>query len=408
MQRDEGKRAAQPPPPGGWPAGSTSPSSPQGLETRSRKRTRTDSASSPSAASNGTLGAVVDAHRDIRRVTADSYQGHTPSTYKAWLQGIDPQTAGKPAYTSYISAKVAQPFETGWGVGVVCCIAADPRLKSMTRMPAPDALRPTKSQPFSIIWEDNTDSVVDLRTLLQIVRNHEQGLHKPSTSIPPPTSNGARAQSTVVSQGAAAPSPSSALPPPQVHAPQAPAAAAASARAAPGASIFDGVPSIPGDLVDLLTRNGTFAFLEDLHETGRLWDLRNFRIPRLVPRGAASRDFGDSLKAILTLAERYPAQSLPLYILRAFAQFLPALLMPCSRRGKPRHVSLNARRFQKGEWESLWNQTLKHNNRELAHRAKKLDGNAPAPASIRARARYAEYCARKGALSKGNQAMTKL
>ena len=124
---------------------------------------------------------MVDAHRDIRRVTADSYQGNTTSTYRAWLQDIDPQTAGKPAYTSYIGAKVAQPFETGWGVGVVCCIAADPRLKSMTRTPAPDALRPTKSQPFSIIWEDNTDSVVDLRTLLQIVRNHEQGLHKPST-----------------------------------------------------------------------------------------------------------------------------------------------------------------------------------------------------------------------------------
>jgi hypothetical protein len=80
--------------------------------------------------------------------------------------------------------------------------------------------------------------------------------------------------------------------------------------------------------------------------------------------------------------------------------------MPCSRRGKPRHVSLNARRFQKGEWESLWNQTLKHNNSELAHRAQKLAGNPPASASIRARARYAEYCARKGALSKANQAMT--
>jgi hypothetical protein len=39
-------------------------------------------------------------------------------------------------------------------------------------------------------------------------------------------------------------------------------------------------------------------------------------------------------------------------------------------------------------------------------RPKKLDGNAPAPASIRARARYAEYCALKGALSKANQAMT--
>ena len=123
MQRDERKRAAQTPPPGGWPAGSTSPSSPQGLEARSRKRARTDSASSPSAESNGTtLGAVVDAQRDIRRVTADSYQGHAPSTYRTWLQGIDPQTAGKPAYTSYIGAKVAQHFEPGWGVGVVCCI----------------------------------------------------------------------------------------------------------------------------------------------------------------------------------------------------------------------------------------------------------------------------------------------
>jgi hypothetical protein len=140
------------------------------------------------------------------------------------------------------------------------------------------------------------------------VRNYEQGLHQPSTSIPPPTSNGARAHGTVVSNGAAAPSPSSALPPPQAHAPQAPAAAAASARAAPGAGIFDGVPSIPRDLVDLLTRNGTFAFLQDLHETDRLWDLRNFRIPRLVPRGAVSKDFGDGLKAILTqqaLAECY-------------------------------------------------------------------------------------------------------
>ena len=53
-------------------------------------------------------------------------------------------------------------------------------------------------------------------------------------------------------------------------------------------------------------------------------------------------DFVDSLKAILALAERYPAQSLPLYILRAFAQLLPALLMPCSRCGKPRHITINA------------------------------------------------------------------
>ena len=68
----------------------------------------------------------------------------------------------------------------------------------MTRTPAPDAIYPTKSQPFSIIWEDSTDSVVDLRRLLQFARNFELGLHKPSTD-PPPTSNGARAPGTVVS-----------------------------------------------------------------------------------------------------------------------------------------------------------------------------------------------------------------
>jgi hypothetical protein len=123
-----------------------------------------------------------------------SPEGHPPRhrrqlprarTYRTWLQCIDPQTAGKPACTSYIGAKVAQHFETGWGVGVVCCIVSDPRLKSMTRTPAPDALRPTKSQSFSIIWEDNTDSVVDLRTLLQIVRNYEQASQALHLDPPP-------------------------------------------------------------------------------------------------------------------------------------------------------------------------------------------------------------------------------
>ncbi len=90
-----------------------SPSSPQGLETRSRKRARTRSASSPPADSNCTLGAVVDAQRDISRVTTDSYQGNTASSNRTWLQSIYQQTTGKPAYTSYIGAKVTQHFETG-------------------------------------------------------------------------------------------------------------------------------------------------------------------------------------------------------------------------------------------------------------------------------------------------------
>ena len=73
------------------------------------------------------------------------------------------------------------------------------------------------------------------------------------------------------------------------------AASAASARAAPDAGIFEDLHSIPGDLVDLLTENGGFAFLEDLHETGRLWDLRNFRIPR-APSHLVS--FNDSAPVI--------------------------------------------------------------------------------------------------------------
>jgi hypothetical protein len=67
---------------------------------------------------------------------------------------------------------------------------------------------------------------------------------------------------------------------------------------------------------------------------------------------------------------------------------------------------MNARRFQKGEWEALCTQALLNNNREVAHRAKQLHSKPPAPASLRARARYAEYCAHKGALSKANQAMS--
>ena len=63
----------------------------------------------------------------------------------------------------------------------------------MTRTPAPDAFYPTKSLPFSIIWEDNTDSVVDLRRLQLCMRNFEQGLHKAPLAALPPTSNGARA-----------------------------------------------------------------------------------------------------------------------------------------------------------------------------------------------------------------------
>jgi hypothetical protein len=155
MQRDGRRTAPQPPPPGWWPAGSAPSSSPQGLETRSRKRARTYSALSPSADSNGSLGAAVRAQRTTSRITTD-YRGGTASAYKTWLQGIDPQTAGKPAYASYIGAKVAQHFDnTGFSAGPSQAFHLDP---------------------------------------------------------PPDVPNGARVSGTVVSNGAVAPSSSSSLP----------------------------------------------------------------------------------------------------------------------------------------------------------------------------------------------------
>ena len=75
--------------------------------------------------SNCSFGTSVDAQRTTSRDTTDRYSGSTASTYKAWLQGIDPKAGGQPAYATYIGAKVAQQFNTGWGVGVVCCITAD-------------------------------------------------------------------------------------------------------------------------------------------------------------------------------------------------------------------------------------------------------------------------------------------
>jgi len=76
--------------------------------------------------SNCSFGASVGTHWTTSCDTADRYHGSTASAYKAWPQGIDPKAGGQPAYTTYIGAKVAQQFNIGWGVGVVCCITVDP------------------------------------------------------------------------------------------------------------------------------------------------------------------------------------------------------------------------------------------------------------------------------------------
>jgi hypothetical protein len=53
-------------------------------------------------------------------------------------------------------------------------------------------------------------------------------------------------------------------------------------------------------------------------------------------------------------ADKYPRDSLAAHILACGAQFLPALLCPCTRRGRVRQIISNAKRFQRGDWKGLW------------------------------------------------------
>ena len=55
----------------------------------------------------------------------------------------------------------------------------------------------------------------------------------------------------------------------------------------PTAGIFAVIHSRPDDLVDLLTRSGSFSFLNDLFDTECLFEFRDFRIPRVMPKGEA-------------------------------------------------------------------------------------------------------------------------
>ena len=100
---------------------------------------------------------------------------------------------------------------------------------SMTRTLPADTLLPNKSQPFSIVWVDNTDSICDLQCLLTYVDNYVNKRHNKADATRSSTTNGSACRT---SNGAAAPSslPSpSSLPQPPLppHNPPAPAFAAA-------------------------------------------------------------------------------------------------------------------------------------------------------------------------------------
>ncbi len=135
----------------------------------------------------------------------------------------------------------------------------------------------------------------------------------------------------------------------------------------PTTGIFACIHSRPGDLVDLLTRSGSFDFLCDLFDTGCLFELRDFRIPRVMTKGESIEQFAASMHLVLDLADKYPHDSLAAHILDVTTQFLPVLLMSYSRRDRVRQIVSNDKRFQRGEWKGLWETAVTYLNSNPAN-----------------------------------------
>jgi hypothetical protein len=75
--------------------------------------------------------------------------------------------------------------------------------------------------------------------------------------------------------------------------------------------------------------------------------------------------------------------------------------------GRVKQIISSAKRFQRGDWKGLWETALRFARRESDTNAKRKHNRAKRDtSSIQARVVYAEHCARRGALSKANQAVT--
>ena len=134
-------------------------------------------------------------------------------------------TAAKHEYASFIDVKVAAEEHGVWTTGKVQCLFQGIQ-SSMTRTVPANSIWPNKSQPFSIVWADNIDSICDLQRLLTYVDNYVNKRHyKKADATRLSTTNGGARRA---SNGAAAPSSlpsSSSLPQSSLFASNVPAAA---------------------------------------------------------------------------------------------------------------------------------------------------------------------------------------
>ena len=173
------------------------------------------------------LGSVVTANVGA----TDTFEGHSNTAYRNWIQAVQPSAASH-EYASFINAKVADHENGVWTTGIVQCLHQG-ILPSRTRTLPADSILPNKSQPFSIVWADDNDSICDLPLLLTYLDNHASKSHRADATRSPATGGRARR----ASNGAAAPSSlpsSSPIPQPPFFASNAPP----SASPAPTAGIF--------------------------------------------------------------------------------------------------------------------------------------------------------------------------
>jgi hypothetical protein len=139
-------------------------SSPLSSSSRSAKRRRVSPSGSPSTSQGFSVTAICLG------------AGRSNAAYTRRLQAIQP-TAAKHEYASFFDVKVAAEEDGVWTTGKVQCLLQGIQ-SSMTRPLPANSILPNKSQPFSIVWADNTYSICDLQCLLTYVDNYVNKRHK--------------------------------------------------------------------------------------------------------------------------------------------------------------------------------------------------------------------------------------
>jgi hypothetical protein len=181
-------------------------SSPLSSSLCSAKRRRVSPSGSPSTSQGSSVTAICSG-------TTDTFDGRSNTAYKRWLQAIQP-TAVKHDWATFVGEKVAVHADVVCTIGKVQCLHQG-ITSSMTRTLPADILLSNKSQPFSIVWADNTDSICDLQCLLTYVDNYVNKRHNKADATRSSTTNGSdRRTSNGAEVPSSLPSPSSLPEPP--------------------------------------------------------------------------------------------------------------------------------------------------------------------------------------------------